>query len=408
MKKSALPKIRLFQKVVAPKAPLRSVPAAASRLPPAMVILVLRHLCRGEAPGASPLTHAQKSHFAALSDATLTAAAGRLFTSKALVAAMRELCFAALVVQPELRKMAGYSIGDCSAAAPACNIMRDALWQYTALKKTVPCNNAGNLPLARTFATLRSTVWNALSSAIGVKARIPLWVINEVPNASDVYKACLQCPQQLTPLFAQRIGIDVDNWQEGFCAASATKWAKTIPVAIKARIYLLVHARKHVRSLHLPPVNTTASDVNAIVCVTCASLRSRPHNVSKPRRKTSGVMLDVCSRTVRCGDCNSLHLCRVPLNRRAVADVNGLCTACSQCGALTVVTSPNVLCKRCKPPQTSFSCFCRAHPKFTTSVFLCTIGGKLALQGVCKRHASAVPQSVEAIEVTAARANVRI
>lgn len=408
MKKSSLPKVRLFQKVVSPTAPPRSVPAAASRLTKTLLVLVLRHLTSGTAPGATPPTPAQRKHFLSMSNDTLVNAASKLFTSKAIVASMRELCFSALLKQPELRKMTGYSVADCSAAAATCDTMRHALWHYTTTRKIINCNNPGPLPCTQTFETQHNLVWNALASAICVKARIPLWVINHVPNVSAVYKTCLQCPAQLTESFVRRIGIYTPSWTEAFHPHTATKWAKSAPINVKAGLYLLVHARRHIRTLHLPPVATTQSDINAIVCVTCASLRSRAHNVPKPRRKTSGVILDVCNKTVRCGDCNSVHLLKVPLNRRAIVDASGFSTACAKCGALTLMTTQHGLCKRCSPPTSQFPCFCRTHPKFTTGVFLCTINQTLTLQGVCRRHAHAVPKSIEAIEVIADRANVRI
>jgi len=397
---------RMFAKVVVGRSTSRSVPSALFRLHATVRAAVFSYILgKRLVPG----TAACDSALAALR---------RTMTHRTIATCIYLYCCASLQHCRALRRVCGVTSGTLAACtATAANIRRAVAAlgitnvQERVINITLPAAAAVALPASDSRA-----IWNAVSSAVGVKTRIPVWAIQVVPNARQVYRACIVRPMQLTDAFARSIGLWHPGWATLFESRGAKKTTvMALPVRVRAALYFLAHANAARNRLQIT-VHWSAASGTATVCGNCVSLRSKPRAASTPfKRACSGVQLDLRLQQATCADCASDHLHTVALSHRqiSVVTLTGLVclVGCSGCGSLMAVrpkSGSRATCHRCTPPVKIPSCFCRASAKATTGTFLCTTEAGLAVSGVCGRHSMFVPASIEALPVVARRAGVRI
>lgn len=396
---------RLFNKVVTRAGPSRSVPAAAARLPAAHFSAVIYSFFACDA-------NADGQHFGI--DTLKT-----YLTHKTLVLAITHLCCEALVVDRALMRATNNSVQILKDLRQACKtgaalVVRQLVSKLSGrpARLTLPC--AALNPHVLTIPPLRHA-WLRLHAALGVKARIPNWVVDALPNAAKTYQMCLQQPRQLTHTFATKIRLISNEWYKAFELTGAREYLKTITVEDKATLYILVHAYNLRRSLVISLDLNSTSTQHATVCSGCMSLRTQAHNFCVVKSKRSGIMLDVRQREAKCADCYSKSLVRVPIGSRSIT-VRGSKTdmsnrACGGCGRLSSLANfvgNQPYCKRCMPESVPLQCFCRAPARCTVKHFLAIANHEFVLQGVCNRHVHFLPHSIEQLCVVARRANVRI
>lgn len=334
-----------------------------------------------------------------------------VITHKLLVLAIVLFCFSGLRRHRALMRASKNTIAAYKTLVAECK----AAW-FDVLSKRVRSAASPEIPaLQIIIPPPAKQIWEKLYTTLGVKTRLPQWIMHAMPRPAEVYKMCLQRPLQLTDGYMKRLGVQETDWRNGLDKNLMRDWLKQTSLCTKAIFYLLAHADHCRRSLAITLCSYTPTACRATVCTQCYTVRTQAHSHSTIKSKRTGIMLDVRQQLARCADCQSVRLARVPAANRIVASLSGKQTmtsaACGGCGQLcnmTAVRGSSPWCKRCKESQDVLPCFCRAPSKCTVAMFLTVHDGALVLQGVCARHVAFVPSSIELLEVVARRANVRI
>jgi hypothetical protein len=394
---------RLFNKVVTGTGPSRSVPAAAARLPSHHYNAIIGSFfcCNNVA--------------APFDSDTLRSC----LTHKTLVLAITHLCCEALCTNRALMRATNNNCSIVEKLRVACQegaaiVVRQLTTKLAgrSARLSLPCPALA--PKMFTVPPLQ-LAWIRLHNVLGVKARIPNWVVEALPDAAATYQDCVQQPRQLSQPFAEKIGIAGSKWASAFEPATVRDFIKEIPVETKAAFYILVHAYNLRRSLVITSDFNGLSPYCATVCAECMSLRTQAHNLPVVKSKRSGIMLDVRRRQAMCADCHSDRLVRVPIGRRNItvrgskADLpNTACGGCGRLCSLANVQGTRPYCKRCAPVNVTPQCFCRAPARCTVKLFLTIVDNQIVMKGACNRHVIFLPHSIEELTVVARRANVRI
>lgn len=394
---------RLFAKVIAGRSTSRSVPGALFRLHCAVPAAVFSYILQKKiVPGTTECS-------------SILAHMRSLMTHKTMAMCIFAYACTALRHRRALCRALGMSRAMLAQSESTANHIRQAVGGCT-----LPCARPINIVPPDTtrfaLAATNQSIWKALESAVGVKTRIPAWVIGAIPDARHVYQLCIKHPMQFTEAFARSIGLWHPTWTVLFDHGGARRGVVAeLPVAVRAALYLLVHAHRTRGALFLT-TRQSAATASATVCGSCVSMRSKPRSATGAfKRACSGVRLDLRLQRATCTDCGSDALHQVSLASRqiAVATPTGpVCmTGCGVCGNLVAV-NPRVrtkaACGRCRTPLPILPCFCRASPKATVGTFLCSTSVGLLVSGVCRRHHVCVPASVEPLAAVARRAGVRI